>query len=48
MIKAGENMAMLMHRNLVQFYGVQFNDEQNTYLAFEWIPTGTLDEYLKK
>ncbi len=48
MIKIGENMAKLVHRNLVQFHGVQFNDDQNTYLAFEWINSGTLDDYLKK
>lgn len=32
----------------MQFHGVQFNDDQNIYLALEWINGGTLDEYLKK
>ena len=46
-IKICENMAELTHHNLVLFHGVQFNDDQNTYLAFEWLNSGTLDEYLK-
>ncbi|XP_046849842.1 uncharacterized protein LOC124443400 [Xenia sp. Carnegie-2017] len=46
--KTGEKMAQMAHRNLVQFHGIQFYDDQNIYLVFEWLDCGTLDEYLKR
>ena len=47
-IRCAEKMCGLVHRNLVQFHGVCFFNDQNTYLALEWISSGTLDDYLIK
>ena len=47
-IKCAEKMDVLVHRNLVHFYGICFYNDENTYLALEWIDNCTLDDYLNR